>query len=180
MIVNIKPKNPLTMKNLHAILIALLVLGIAACSTNNDNKLHLTGKWKFTNIEFNYSGTMTVDGQTQPVNVTTHATNLDGDDYVILSKDHSFTSSLNDVVMKMTSKSGDQTITERDTLANGAVFSNGTWAKSGDTLTITENDGTTTKLKISNLAHSNLTLTTDTLSLGLENTNIKVTMTLKR
>jgi hypothetical protein len=86
------------MNKLNTILAALLIVGVAACSSNSDKNLHIAGKWTLTGLNLSYSGTTTVDDQTQPVNVTAHAINLDEDDYMIFGEDHAFTSSLNEVV----------------------------------------------------------------------------------
>jgi hypothetical protein len=88
---------------------------------------------------------------------------------------------LNGLIIKMTTKSGDMTFTQKDTLGSDEVlFNNGTWSRSGDILTVDESDGITTKLKILDLTDNNLTLKADTLGLGIEDANVNVTMTLKK
>jgi hypothetical protein len=168
------------MRKINTVLAALLILGIAACSTNSDKKVDLTGKWKLTDLDYNYSGTMTVDDEPQPVNITGHAINLDENDYIILGKDSSFTSSMNDVVVEMTLKSSDKTITEKDTLSDGEIFGTGTWTKNGDSLTVAGDDNTTGKFQITKLTHDNLTLKTDSLRFGPDTGDFELTIKMKK
>ncbi|PZD79154.1 hypothetical protein DNG35_03860 [Mesonia sp. K7] len=140
------------------------MLILTSCSTddntsNNVNNTSLLGDWEM--IDVNYTGTQTVDfqGQTMTMDFSGQSVSFE-DAIVVFNQDNTYTSS-GSYVIELTVNFMGQSNTQQFPVDN--FFGTGTWLKSGNTLTVTDDqlgsatpanidilNATTLKLSISN------------------------------
>ncbi len=147
------------MKTIKLLLLSVFIISFSSCSKDDDGggSFEIVGNWRMTEGAVE-GGSIMLDlgGMPIPVEVSGTFIDLDDQNKLTIKEDNTFTSITGNIAIELHMNVMGTVQTE--TFEASDIFGEGTWERTGNTLNITNDNGTTIPYTIVSLTESNLEL----------------------